>query len=194
MDDNFDKFEPLTAASLMRSIYAPDYPPHIRRLLEQIKGWLPRTYRIDDVDLPYWEAVRDDPDRFFSKLDWLESEAALLPALTPPPAQPEAVVLCLGEADLTGAMRLAVDYSLIFSKNMCRRVWIVSDCWIPFDVLEYSDHIRAMSEQGISLRFLIVSLWGWVEMPISSIGQKQFPGSSASDGGSGRNRRRRDDD
>ncbi len=194
MEDNFDQFSPLTAASLMRSLYTPDYPPHIRRLLGQIKAWLTRPHRIGDEDLPYWEAIREEPETFFNRLDWLESEAALLPSLTPPPPLPEAVVLCLGEADLTGAMRLAVDYSLIFSKNVCRRVWIVSDCWIPFDVLEYGDHIRAMLDRGINLRFLVVSPWGWFEMPVSSVGEIQLPGSSSSDGGNGRNRRRREDD
>ena len=184
MDKNFpDSPTPLTVSSLMRSMLNPDYPSHIVRLLNQVKGWLTKSFRLDGLDLPYWEAIREDPDMFFGELSWLEAQAALLPAITPPAPRPEAAVLSLGEVDLTDAMRLAVDYSLIFSREVCRRVWIVSDCWIPFDVLEYSDHIKAMAEHGISLRFLVAAL-----------GKVQLPGSSSSDGGAGRNRRRRNDD
>lgn len=195
MDKNFsDNPTPLTVSSLMRNLLNPDYPPHIIKLLNHVKGWLTKSFRLDGLDMPYWEAIREDPDMFFGELSWIESQAALLPAMTPPSPQAEVVVLYLGEVDLTDAMRLAVDYSLIFSHNVCRRVWIVSDCWIPFDVLEYSDHIKAMAEHGISLRFLVVTPWGWVELPIAALGKVQLPGISSSDGGTGRNRRRHNDD
>ncbi len=188
-----DKLPPLTVSSLMRTMSAPDYPAHIVRLLNQVKSWLPSSFRLDGVDLPYWEVVREDPDRLFNELAWLCPLAALLPSVTAPPPQAEAVVLSLGEVDLTGAMRLAVDYSLIFSKNTCRRVWIVSDCWIYCDVAEYADHIRAMIESDISLRFVLVTPWGWVETPISALADRPSAPPS-SDDGRGRNRRRRDDD
>jgi hypothetical protein len=194
MDNNFDKITPLTVGSLMRSLSKPDYPEYILHLLAQVKGWLTRTYHIDGEDLPYWEVLREDPELLYGELSWLESNAALLPAATQPRPQAEAVVLYLGEADLTDAMRLAVDYSLIFSKGLCRRLWIVSDCWIPFDVYEYTDHIRAMTEKGITLRFLVTTPWGWIEIPAVSLGELQIPGSSAADGGTGRSRRKKDDD
>lgn len=192
--DNNDKQIPLTVHSLMRSINRPDYPDYIARLLVQVKGWLTRTFVIDGMELPYWEAVRDDPEALYDELSWIDSQAALLPAAVPPEPKPEAVVLYLGEADLTDALRLAVDYSLIFSKNRCRRVWIISDCWIPFDVYEYADHIRVMEEQGVALRFMVVTPWGWLEIPAASVGKLQIPGSSSSDGGTGRNRRKKEDD
>ena len=193
MNEDFSQDQPLTVGALMRGMCAPDYPSHIVRLLKQVQSWLPKTYRVDGIDMPYWEAMRDAPDIFFSELEWLEQRVALLPALTPPPPQPEAVVLTLGEVDLTGAMRLSVDYSLIFSNKLCRRVWIVTDMWIPCDVIEYSDHIRAMTAGGISLRFMLVTPWGWLEIPVSSLGSRQLPGSSAPDGGRGCGRRRDDD-
>ncbi|MGI6075506.1 MAG: hypothetical protein ACOYD9_03980 [Pyramidobacter sp.] len=192
--DDFEKQIPLTVRSLMRSINRPDYPDYITRLLAQVKGWLTKTFVIDGVELPYWEALDDDPEALYEELSWIESQAALLPSAVPPEPMPEAVVLYLGEADLRDAMRLAVDYSLIFSKNRCRRVWIVSDCWIPFDIYEYADHIKAMAEKGVTLRFLVVTPWGWVELPAAAVGKIQFPGSSASDSGSGRSRRKKEDD
>lgn len=194
MNENDDyKIPPLTVSSLMRTMSAPDYPAHIVRLLNQVVGWLPRTFRLDGADLPYWEYAREDPDGLYDELSWLVPMAALLPSAAAPPSMAEAVVLSLGEFDLTGAMRLAVDYSLIFSKGACRRVWLVSDCWIYCDVAEYADHIKAMSESDISLRFVLITPWGWVEVPVSSLaGQPSAP--PGSDDSRGRNRRRRDDD
>ena len=41
MDKNFpDSPTPLTVSSLMRSMLNPDYPSHIVRLLNQVKGCL----------------------------------------------------------------------------------------------------------------------------------------------------------
>ena len=77
MDKNFpDSPTPLTVSSLMRSMLNPDYPSHIVRLLNQVKGWLTKSFRLDGLDLPYWEAIREDPDMFFGELSWLEAQAA----------------------------------------------------------------------------------------------------------------------
>ena len=66
MDKDFsDAPTPLTVSSLMRSMLNPDYPSHIVRLLNQVKGWLTKSFRLDGLDLPYWEAIREDPDMFF---------------------------------------------------------------------------------------------------------------------------------
>ena len=71
MDKNFpDSPTPLTVSSLMRSMLNPDYPSHIVRLLNQVKGWLTKSFRLDGLDLPYWEAIREDPDMFFGELSW----------------------------------------------------------------------------------------------------------------------------
>ena len=193
MNENYPDRPPLTVGSLMRSMMTPDYPTHIVRLLEKVKSWLPQTFRLDGIDMPYWEIMREAPDMLFEQLNWLEQTVALLPSTVPPQPQAEAVVLSLGEVDLTGAMRLAVDYSLIFSHSVCRRVWIVTDCWIYCDLAEYADHIKAMNDSGISIRFILVTPWGWIEVPISAISTGQLPGSS-SDDARGRNRRRKDGD
>jgi len=189
-----DNISPITFNSLMRNMLTPDYPAHIVKALNLISSWLPQTFRSDGIDMPYWEVMREDPELLFSKLSWLESYVALLPSETPPPSQPEAAVITLGEVDVTGAMRLSVDYSLIFAKEHCRRVWIISDCWIPCDVIEYSDHIRAMVDNGISLRFMLVTPWGWMEIPVSALAGRSIRGSSNSDNGRGRGRRRNEDD
>ena len=193
MNANHSDRQPLTVGSLMRSMMTPDYPTHIVRLLEKVQSWLTQTFRLDGIDMPYWEVMRDAPDTLFEQISWIERSVALLPSTVPPPPQAEAVVLSLGEVDLTGAMRLAVDYSLIISNSACRRVWIVTDCWIYCDVAEYSDHIKAMNNSGIAVRFMLVTPWGWIEVPISAISSSRLPGASPDDG-RGRNRRRKDDD
>lgn len=194
MNENYPDQNPLTIGSLMRSMMTPDYPAYVVKLLEQVKGWLTQTFRLDGVDMPYWELLREAPDILFDQLNWLEHSAALLPASAPPPAMAEAVILSLGEVDLTGAMRLAVDYSLIFSRSACRRVWIVADCWIFCDIAEYGDHIKAIRDSGVSLRFLLVTPWGWLEVPIAAVGSSSLPASSSPDDGRNRGRRRKDDD
>ena len=187
------EYKPITVEKIMRSLTTPDYPNYIAKLLKQVKNWIAKPHKLDDYDLPYWEVLHEAPEMLFDDLTWVEEYAALLPSDVPPKPMPEAVVLTLGEADLTNAMRLAVDYGLIFSKRACRRVWIVTDCWIPFDVLEYADHIKAMLENGVSLRFLLSSLWGWVELPVSAIGDLNIRGTGL-DENRGRFRRRSDDD
>lgn len=182
---------PITVDKVMKSLTAPDYPTYIAKLLRQVRSWLSQPHAMGDYSVPYWEALREDPTCLFDKLSWLEENAALLPSAQPPKPHAEAIVLSLGEADLTDAMRLAVDYSLIFSKHVCRRVWVITDCWIPFDILEYADHVKAMLENGISLRFLLSTLWGWVELPVSTVGKFNIRVSGFDDRGRGR---RRDDD
>ena len=190
MDENFaDDHSPLTASSLMRNILNPDYPKYMERLLNQVKGWLTKTFRVDGIDMAYWEVMRENPDALFSELKWIESKVALLPAAEPPQPHAEAVVLYLGEVDIYESMRLAVDYSLIFSKGNCRRIWVITDCWIPSDIMGYKDHIKAMTENGITLRFLIITPWGWIELPLASLGEAPLP-----PGENGRPRRRRGDE
>ena len=181
----------ITAASFMRSLLKPDYPDYIIRLLNQVKGWLTKTFQIDGINMPYWEIMRANPDALFNELSWIESKVALLPSPVPPAPQAEAVTLYLGELDTYEALRLAVDYSLIFSKGACRRMWIVTDSWVTVDVLGFKDHINAMQENGIALRFLIVTPWGWVEFPVSSLGKIELP---PFDDERGKRRRRNDSD
>jgi hypothetical protein len=46
-------------------------------------------------------------------------------------------------------------------------VWVLSDTFIFWDVIHYAAHVNALQEQGITLRFILVSPWGWVEIPLS---------------------------
>lgn len=171
MDSHFsDDQEPLTAGDLLRSLSDEDYPIYILKLLNQVKGWLTQSFHIDGYDqsVSYDILLREDPEALYGQLKWLEAKVTLLPAMSRPAVHPEAVVLGLGEINQDDIMRDAVDYSLIFSRGECRRVWVISDCWIPFDVLPYAAHLQAMLNASISFRFLMITPWGWVELPITS--------------------------
>jgi hypothetical protein len=63
-------------------------------------------------------------------------------------------------------MRVAIDYASIFNSEKCRRVWIISDSFNFMDISGYVAHISKLSERGIKFRFLLVTPWGWIEMPI----------------------------
>jgi len=63
-------------------------------------------------------------------------------------------------------MRMAIDHATLFARGLCRRVWLICDSWLAEDVLRYLPHVRALAEQGIALRVILLSPWGWVEIPV----------------------------
>ncbi len=193
MTDRFDDQEPLMAGDFLRSLSTPDYPDYILGLLEQIRDWLTRSFHLEGYPdrVRYDQLLEEDPEQLYSTLDWLESHMALLPARDHPPVREEAVVLGLGQADLDDIMRMAVDYGMIFARDRCRRIWVVSDCWIPFDVTPYTDHLQALNAAGVTLRFLMVTPWGWLELPLLEGQQEGFRYLSLRDYG---NRRPSEDD
>lgn len=186
--------EPLMAGDFLRSLSTPDYPEYILRLLGQLRNWLTQSFSVDGFPdrVSYDRLLQEDPEQLYGTLNWLEDWLVLLPSQSRPPLREEALVLGLGEANLDDIMRLAVDYGLIFARERCRRIWIVSDCWIPFDVNLYSDHLRALAAAGLSLRFLMVTPWGWLELPVLSSLKLGFRRFSLRDY-CGDSRRREDD-
>ncbi|EEX48570.1 hypothetical protein GCWU000246_00816 [Jonquetella anthropi E3_33 E1] len=154
--------------SLMGSPNKLDYPDWTIKLTRQISGWFSQRFTLSDgYEAPYDEAVRSEPELLFDRLNWVNDHACLLPSSRRPRPRDEAAVVWLGEVDLDGAMRWALDYALLFSGRRCRRAWILTDCWIPCDVLDYSDHIASLADQQIVLRFLLITPWGWLELPLS---------------------------
>ena len=47
----------------------------------------------------------------------------------------------------------------------------MSDTFIFDDVVRYAAHVDALTEQGVTLRFILVTPWGWVELPLNAIGK-----------------------
>ncbi len=78
--------------------------------------------------------------------------------------------------DCEGGLRTAIDYAAVFNRKKCKRVWIISDAFVFDNAAHFSGHINALEKQGISVRFILVNPWGWVELPLSraSASRKQF--------------------
>jgi hypothetical protein len=45
---------------------------------------------------------------------------------------------------------------------------MISDTWIIGDILAYIPHIKALMARGIQLRFMLVTPWGYSEIPWTS--------------------------
>lgn len=145
-----------------------DYPDWILRLIKEVSSWLTERFPWEGLPqgLAYDEMLHEDPEVFFDRLKWLHQHAMVLPADGPMEPYREAVALWIGELSLDEPLRAAVDYSLLFSQGQCERVWILTDCWIPCDVDAYSEHIQAMTQRGVVLRFIMMTPWGWIELPL----------------------------
>lgn len=171
--------ETWTVKQVLEAMSGPDYPPFIRDLLAQLQDWMATAFLGDNPalqeDLLFGTGERPfqvDMESLFQQLEWIEEKADILPSASPPAGKSEAVVLCLG-LELYEGLRIAVDHAALFGRGACGRVWIVTDNWNMLDILRYRPHIQALAAQGISLRFILTTPWGWTEAPIS------FPSSKA---------------
>ena len=81
----------------------------------------------------------------------------------------DAVIVSIAPPDYESGLRMAIDYAAVFNRPTCKRVWIISDTFIFDDVVKFSAHVDALSEQGITLRYILVTPWGWVELPLSGM-------------------------
>ena len=91
-----------------------------------------------------------------------------MPSSSPhsPHSQPQASTLTNTATGLMLLVRLV-------SQGVSRlptRVWMISDTFIIADVYRYISHIRALGAQGIAFRFLLVTPWGWTEIPLAADG------------------------
>jgi hypothetical protein len=175
MDDAGKKDETWSVGDILRAMSAgEELPPYIERLLLQLQAWMSSAlsgeaaYGEDDEALGFDERrFGGDPEVLWDQLEWLEEHADLLIASDVTScANEDAVVLCLGPLDLDEAFRTAIDHAAIFGKGKCRRVWIVSDSWLVGDVIHYLRHLRVLAAEGITIRFLLVTPWGWTEVPV----------------------------
>jgi len=175
--DNFnkrlnDEEETLTVGDILEAMSEPKYPSYIKDLLYVIQEWMysalsgDMDYQAEDFFQGYAERNIGDPEVLFANLEWLEKFADILPAPHMPKGKSDAVVLCVGTIDLEEGMRMAVDYASLFGRGKCRKVWVVSESWSIPDTARYIHHIRVLRSQGVDFRFLLVTPWGWTEIPL----------------------------
>jgi len=160
-------------SDIFRKMDTRKYPDFITKMVEQVQDWMIHIIQdgMSDMERDTFfsileGAIQGDPEKLIKDLEWVEDHADLVPGTRRPVGHEDIVVLCLGPADFDDGMRLAVDYSALFSKGLCKRVWMICDSWIIGDVVRYLEHIRALVSEGVAFNFILVTPWGWSEIPI----------------------------
>lgn len=176
----------MTINELLSAISDTEYPQYIIDALGKIQAWMNETVNapaekgLDPFSAMFEEVAEeeeaDHAASLFEQLEPLEQYADLIPNTRKPDGKPDVVIVSLTPPDYESGLRTAIDYAAVFNRSKCRRVWIISDTFIFDDVMRYSAHVDALEEQGISLRFILVTPWGWVELPLSgmSASKRQF--------------------
>lgn len=151
-----------------------EYPQYILEAIEIIRKWIYDVIeKIDDtnvVDAFFDEEEEEDGEELndlFAKLKGLEDFADVVPNLGKGSGKPDTLIISLGSDDYESGIRSAIDHAAIFNRPHCKRVWIISDNFIFGDTVKFIPHVDALTEQGITLRFILVTAWGWVELPLS---------------------------
>ncbi|MGC9490828.1 MAG: hypothetical protein ACP5CD_06340 [Thermovirgaceae bacterium] len=176
----------MTVGDLLKAMSGPTQPPFIIRLVSVVQDWMANVMypdadgQTDDFFQSYADRKIADPENLFGQLEWMERNADLLPAFYSPVGHEDVVVLCVGPIDFDEGMRMTVDHAALFGRATCKRVWLISDSWMIGEVARYAQHIKALEMYGVQLRFLLVTPWGWVEIPIAGEGAEN--GLNRSDG------------
>lgn len=168
----------MTINELLSAISENEYPQYILDAIKEVREWMNEAITKPDT-------VPDERDIFaaifgqdfgedsgglealFERLDRLEEFADVIPNPKTPDGKPDTIIVSITPSDYESGLRSAIDYAAVFNRPNCRRVWIISDTFIFDEVVKFSPHVDALASQGITLRFILVTPWGWVELPLS---------------------------
>ncbi|MBQ7154220.1 MAG: hypothetical protein IJR85_01555 [Synergistaceae bacterium] len=177
-----------TVDELLSAISDTEYPQYILEAIVKVQEWM------HDMTAKPEEPLQDDGDIFasffgdsfaedslgieslFERLKSIEEFADVFPNPRMPDGKPDTLVISITPPDYDSGIRAAIDYAAVFNRDKCRRVWIISDTFIFDEVVKFVPHVDALAEQGIMLRYILVTPWGWVEMPLSgsAVSKHQF--------------------
>ena len=173
-----NKPENITVNELLSAISETEYPQYILEAINTVQEWMNDMTQkheepADEPDIfsPLFSAMFDDEDEgiggLFERLKAIETFADVVPNSKVPEGKPDALIISIAPPDFESGIRTAIDYAAVFNRNKCRRVWIISDTFSFDEVVRFVPHVDALAEQGIMLRYILVTPWGWVEMPLS---------------------------
>lgn len=165
-------------SDLLDAISESEYPAYILEAIEQVQSWMnemiqPETEHEDESDIfralfQFEEDEEEDSIHdLISRLESLREYADVIPNSDMPDGKPDTVIVSITPPDYESGLRMAIDYAAVFNRMTCKRLWIISDTFIFDDIVKYSGHVDALSEQGITMRYILVTPWGWVELPLS---------------------------
>ena len=177
-----------TVNELLSAISETEYPQYILDAIGKVQEWM------HDVTAKPEENLRDEGDmlasffgeefvedsfaieNLFERLRSIEEFADVIPNPRAADGKPDTLIISITPPEYDTGIRAAIDYAAVFNRNKCRRVWIISDTFVFDEVARYVPHVDALAEQGIMLRYILVTPWGWVEMPLSgsTLSRHQF--------------------
>ncbi|MDR1378146.1 MAG: hypothetical protein LBJ36_03760 [Synergistaceae bacterium] len=173
---NYDKRhrdKDLTVKELLSAISETEYPQYILDAISRIQNWMletvnaPADQGMDLVTAMFEDGGEMDMEKLFADLESLEQYVDLIPNTRRPEGKADVIVVSVNPPDYESGVRTAIDYAALFNRKNCKRVWVISDTFIFGDTIHYAAHVDALAEQGIILRFVLVTPWGWVEIPLS---------------------------
>lgn len=171
-----DKNKSMTISELLSAISENEYPEYMLDAISRVQEWMNEVTEndndgSDDIFSEIFnENFEDDPrsiDALLERLEDLEKYADVVPNSKSSEGKSDAVIVSITPPDYESGLRMAIDYAAVFNRPTCKRVWIISDTFILDDVMKFSAHVDALAEQGITLRYILVTPWGWVELPLS---------------------------
>lgn len=163
-------------SELLSAISESEYPQYILDAVATVQEWMydmtENGNASDDADIFQSFAGENYEDgvgieSLIERLDDISECADILPNSKAPEGMPDVIILSVAAPEYECGLRAAIDYAAVFGRKTCRRVWVISDAYILDEIMKYSPHVDALSEQGISLRYILVTPWGWVELPLS---------------------------
>lgn len=167
----------ITINELLSAISETEYPQYILEAIGTIRDWMNEMINNDeepdeaDIFSAIFSENFDDGFRgleeLFERLNGLRDFADVIPNSKAPDGKPDTLIISLSPSDYESGLRSAIDYAAVFNRPKCRRVWIISDTFILDEVMKFAPHVEALAEQGVTLRFILVTPWGWVELPLS---------------------------
>ena len=165
-------------SELLDAISESEYPAYILEAIERVQDWMkdminPDTEHEDEADIfstlfQFEEDEEDSIHDLISRLESLKEYADVIPNDDTPDGKPDTVIVSITPQDYESGLRMAIDYAAVFNRMTCKRLWIISDTFIFDDIVKFSGHVDALSEQGITMRYILVTPWGWVELPLSA--------------------------
>ena len=164
-----------TVGEILSAMAGTEHPGYIKKIILQLQQWMEESMSPEGADQgsdplsALFDSVMEmDGEKLFTRLEWVDEYADLLPNLKKPSGHEDVIVLNVGPTDFEDSIRMAIDYASLFNRKLCRRVWMISDTFIISDIYRYLSHIRALGAQGVVFRFLQVTPWGWTEIPLAA--------------------------
>ena len=168
-------------SELLSAISETEYPEYIIEAANIVREWMNDAINRNknnesgveprDIFAEFFGQELEDEtgsiEDLYSRLSRLEDYADVIPNSKKSGDKSDTIIISLAPPDYEGGLRAAIDHAAIFSRGKCRRVWIISDNFCLDEVVRFIPHVDALAEQNITLRFLLVTPWGWVELPLS---------------------------